>query len=127
MAEPTYVEIKRDFEWDRREIFNFSGDVIDRWALEDPDKRAMLWVDDSGEVIERTFKEISITSKKLCNVLYELNIRRNDTILLVMGRNIEWWETFTASLRMGAVISPGTTQLSAKENKRHSVAKAWIL
>jgi len=115
MAEPTYVEIKRDFEWDRREIFNFSGDVIDRWALEDPDKRAMLWVDDSGEVIERTFKEISITSKKLCNVLYELNIRRNDTILLVMGRNIEWWETFTASLRMGAVISPGTTQLSAKD------------
>ena len=115
MAEPTYVDIKRAFEWDRREMFNFSGDVIDRWAMEDPDKRAMLWVDDSGEVIERTFKEISITSKKLCNVLRESNIRRNDTILLVMGRNIEWWETFTASLRMGAVISPGTTQLSAKD------------
>lgn len=81
MAEPTYVDIKRAFEWDRREMFNFSGDVIDRWAMEDPDKRAMLWVDDSGEVIERTFKEISITSKKLCNVLRESNIRRNDTIL----------------------------------------------
>jgi len=33
----------------------------------------------------------------------------------MLGRNIEWWEVFTASLRMGAVISPGTTQLSTKD------------
>jgi acyl-coenzyme A synthetase/AMP-(fatty) acid ligase len=33
----------------------------------------------------------------------------------MLGRNIEWWVVFTASLRMGAVISPGTTQLSAKD------------
>ena len=70
----TYQEFKRDFEWDRREMFNFAGDVIDHWASEDSNKRAMLWVDDSGRVIERTFNEISIASKKLCNVLQELNI-----------------------------------------------------
>ena len=33
----------------------------------------------------------------------------------MLGREIEWWESFTASLRMGAVISPGTSQLSAKD------------
>ena len=55
-------------------MFNFAGDVIDHWASEDSNKRAMLWVDDSGRVIERTFNEISIASKKLCNVLQELNI-----------------------------------------------------
>ncbi len=111
----TYQEFKRDFEWDRREMFNFAGDVIDHWASEDSNKKAMLWVDDSGRVIERTFNEISIASKKLCNVLQELNIEPKETILLVMGRNIEWWEIFTASLRMGTVISPGTVQLSAKD------------
>ena len=115
IAEPNYAKFKQNFEWDRREMFNFAGDVIDRWAFEDSNKRAMLWVDDYGQVIERTFKDISVASKKLCNVLQGLNIKSGDTILLVLGRNIEWWVTFTASLRMGAVISPGTIQLSAKD------------
>jgi len=38
-----------------------------------------------------------------------------DTIVTILGRKIAWWEVFTASLRMGAILSPGTTQLSAKD------------
>ena len=82
IAEPNYAKFKQNFEWDRRKMFNFAGDVIDRWAFEDSNKRAMLWVDDYGQVIERTFKDISVASKKLCNVLRGLNIKSGDTILL---------------------------------------------
>ena len=101
--------------WKRPEKYNFARDVIDKWASESPDKQAMLWIDDEGREVHNSFADFSRRSKKLCNVLSEAGIERGDTIILMLGRNIEWWEVFTASLRMGAVISPGTTQLSAKD------------
>ncbi len=103
------------FSWERPKKFNFARDVIDQWAKQDADKLAMLWVDDDGNEKQCTFSDISIASKKLANVLSGLGIQRGDTIILMLGRNIEWWEVFTTSIRMGAVISPGTTQLSAKD------------
>ena len=52
------------FQWEVPEYFNFAGDVIDRWA-EDPEKLAMLWVDDAGNEVRRTFRELSLASKRL--------------------------------------------------------------
>ncbi|MBT7951488.1 MAG: AMP-binding protein [Gammaproteobacteria bacterium] len=110
-----YEDTYASFSWERPEKYNFARDVIDHWASQDANKLAMIWIDDNGNELKRTFNDISSASKKLSNVLVELGVQRGDTIILMLGRNIEWWEVFTASLRMGAVISPGTTQLSAKD------------
>ena len=110
-----YDRTYASFSWERPDRYNFARDVIDRWAGQDADKLAMQWVDDNGNEIRKTFADISTASKKLSNVLVSEGIQRGDTIILMLGRNIEWWEVFTASLRMGAIISPGTTQLSAKD------------
>jgi acyl-coenzyme A synthetase/AMP-(fatty) acid ligase len=110
-----YEDTYSSFNWERPAKYNFARDVIDRWANQDAEKLAMLWVDDDGNEVKRTFSDISTASKRLSNVLSELGVERGDTIILMLGRNIEWWEVFTASLRMGAIISPGTTQLSAKD------------
>ncbi len=111
--EKTYAE----FKWDVPEKYNFARDVIDRWAEKDPNKRAMLWVDDAGNEAERTFADISRASKQLCNALSGLGIGRGDVVAVVLGRQIAWWEIFTACLRMGAIIAPGTTQLTSKDLK----------
>jgi len=103
-----------NFSWPRPTHYNFARDVIDVWAS-DKSQQAMLWIDDDGNSESRTFDDISRASKKLCNVLTAAGISRGDTIVLILGRKIAWWEILTASLRMGAVISPGTTQLSAKD------------
>lgn len=58
-----------------------------------------------------------MNSRKLCNVLRDAGVKKGDVVIAMLGRNIEWWEIFTACLRMGAVISPGTTQLSANDLK----------
>ena len=109
--EKTYAE----FTWNVPEKYNFAWDVIDRWAEKDPQKRAMLWVDDDGNETERTFADISRASRRLCNVLAGLGVCRGDVVALMLGRQIAWWEIFTACLRMGAIIAPGTTQLTAKD------------
>ncbi len=103
-----------NFSWPRPSHYNFARDVIDVWA-QDTSKQAMQWVDDDGNNESRTFHYISVASQKLCNVLSSAGVQRSDTIVLILGRKIAWWEILTASLRMGAVISPGTTQLSAKD------------
>ena len=107
-----YRETYSTFQWERPEKYNFARDVIDRW---DPDAPAMLWVDDEGAGISKTFGEISEASKRLCNVLSGAGIKKGDTVIVMLPRVIPWWETFTATLRMGAVISPGTVQLSEKD------------
>jgi len=109
-----YEREYKEFKWEVPEYFNFAGEVIDKWAA-DPDKLAMLWIDDTGREEKRTFQDISVASKKLANVLTEQGIQRGDVVMVVLPRNIEWWEIFTACIRMGAVIAPGTTQLTSKD------------
>ncbi|MCP3873998.1 MAG: AMP-binding protein [Desulfobacteraceae bacterium] len=117
MTESNMTDYEKEygvFKWQVPEYYNFSEDVIDKWA-KDPEKLAMIWVDDNGTRQEKTFLEFSQTSKKLANVLTHAGVKKGELIVVLLGRNIEWWDIFTASLRMGAVISPGTTQLTSKD------------
>ena len=107
-----YQETYSSFQWERPDKYNFARDVIDRW---EPHKPALFWVDDKGTEISRTFAEISDASRRLCNVLTGTGVKAGDTVIVMLPRVIPWWETFTATLRMGAVISPGTVQLSEKD------------
>ena len=109
-----YDKTYREFRHTVPEYFNFAGDVIDKWA-EDPEKLALWWVDDAGTEARRTFLDISRNSKKLANVLTAQGIGPGDVVMVILPRNIEWWEIFTTCIRMGAVISPGTTQLTSKD------------
>lgn len=114
-AERDYDQIRADFEWPRPARYNFAREVVDKWAAQDANKRALLWVDDTGKVVERSFADISDASRRLANVLSAHGVKRGDTVIVILGRQIAWWEAVTACLRMGAVVSPGTTQLSAKD------------
>lgn len=103
------------YSWAAPQKFNFARDVIDDWAAKDSSNLALWWIDDDGAEIKRTFAELSERSRRLCNALAALGVDRGDTVIVMLGRNIEWWEILTACLRMGAVCSPGTTQLSPKD------------
>lgn len=110
-----YDTERKNFTWQNPEKFNFARDVIDDWAAKDPTNLAFWWIDDFGNEVKRSFAELSERSKQLCNVLSDLGVQRGDTVIVMLGRNLEWWEILTACLRMGAVCSPGTTQLSPKD------------
>lgn len=112
-----FDNVVRNFEWERPERYNFVRDVVDEWARRDPTQSAMMWVDDHGTVRRRTYSEVARDSRKVANVLAAAGVRRGDTFLLILGRQSEWWDVLTAGLRMGAVVAPGTTQLSAADLK----------
>ncbi|WP_041283239.1 AMP-binding protein [Desulfofundulus kuznetsovii] len=111
-----YDKTYAEFKWEKPEYFNFARDVIDKWAR-DPNKLAMLWVDDEGKEVRKTFLDFSRASKRAANVLREQGVKQGDVVVVILPRLIEWWEINLACLRLGAVISPGTTQLTAKDIK----------
>ena len=95
--------------------FNFARDVIDRWAAADPAQPALLWVDDHGREERRSYGAIAEASCRAANVLAAAGVARGDRVVLLLGRQIAWWELLSACLRMGAVASPTTAQLSARD------------
>ena len=109
-----YEDAYRSFHLEVPERFNFVRDVLDRWA-EDENKLAMLWVDDSGREVRKTYRELSLDAQKVAHVLTDAGIGRGDVVIVMLPRSVEWWLINIACLRMGAVISPGTTQLTAKD------------
>lgn len=109
-----YEKERKEFKWNVPEYFNFAGDVVDKWA-ENPNKLAMLWVDENDREIRRTFKDFKERSNQLANLLVQQGIKAGDVVILIMPRYIEWWETFLACLKIGAIVSPGTVQLTTKD------------
>ena len=47
------------------ENFNFGYDVVDAWAEEEPDKKALCWTNDHGEHIDFTFADYGIRTRRL--------------------------------------------------------------
>jgi acyl-coenzyme A synthetase/AMP-(fatty) acid ligase len=116
MAKPlTYEQMITDFQWNRVGKFNFAADVIDDWATRTPDVTALWWIDGDGMEVKLSYRELACSSRKFCNVMQSMGLKKGDLVLLLMKPQPAWWEIVTACLRMGVIVSPGTTQLSSKD------------
>lgn len=107
-----YERIRASFELPVPARFNFARDVID--AREDPSAPAIHWVR-GGEGRLVSYQDLALASKRIATGLGQLGLGKGDTVIVLLGRKLAWWETVTACLRMGAVVSPATAQLSASD------------
>jgi len=108
-----YAATRHGFSLDVPERFNFARDVLDEWA-KTPDLTALWWL---GEAEEKRFsyQDLARASRRCANLLSEQGIQKGDTVIVMLGRNYQWWEVFSACLRMGAIVAPATSQLSEKD------------
>ncbi|GAB2914004.1 AMP-binding protein [Nonomuraea fastidiosa] len=105
---------RRDFRWPRPAEFNWALDWFDGvLAAETPETIALKIVGESSAVY--TFAELSARSNQVANWLHEQGVRRGDRILLMLGNQAELWEALLAAMKLGAVIIPATTLLTAKD------------
>ncbi len=101
--------------------FNFAYDVVDRIAAEEPDKRALVWVQDESSALypvtachERTlsFSDISRLSSETANFFAARGIGRGDRVMLILKRHYSYWYILTALHKLGAVAMPATYMLN---------------
>jgi acetyl-CoA synthetase len=116
LLEADYETARRDLRWPRLDRFNWALDWFDAvLAGETPDAVALKIVEDDGSVEEHTFAELSFRSNQVAHWLHTQGVRRGDRILLMLGNQTELWESILAAMKLGAVIIPATTLLSAQD------------
>jgi len=122
----SYEEFVTGFRITVPERFNFAYDVVDRFARECPEQRALVWCDDKGDEARFTFAAIAEQSTRAANFFRALGIRRGDPVMLILKRRYEYWFCLLALHKIGAIAIPATHLLTRKDlvyrNRAASVA-----
>lgn len=111
----SYEDFIANFTIQSPENFNFGYDVVDEWARTEPGKRALVWCDDDGAEHTFTFTEISQLSNRMANAFADLGIGKGDVVMLILRRRWEYWVTAVALAKIGAILIPGSVQLTKKD------------
>ncbi|TVT42295.1 AMP-binding protein [Amycolatopsis rhizosphaerae] len=108
-----YDTAYRDFAWPVPEEFNWALDWFDVIARAPENaRRYALWiVEEDGSEGRWTFPELSERSNRVANWLRGHGVRRGDRLILMLGNQVQLWETILASIKLGAVIIPASTLL----------------
>ncbi|GLU31018.1 AMP-binding protein [Trinickia caryophylli] len=110
-----YASAYEGFRWPRLDEFNWALDHFDAMAAGN-DAPALRIVDAaSGECVERTFAQMAARSSRIANFLRAMGAGRGDRIMLMLPNRVELWEAMLAAMKLGAVLLPAATQLSADD------------
>ena len=108
-------DFQKNFEIIVPEKFNFAYDIADEYARIEPDKRAICWVNDKGEVHNFTFADLKKASDETASFFQSLGIGRGDKVMLIMKRRYEFWFAILALHKIGAIGVPATHLLTHKD------------
>ena len=125
----SYEEFCEKFKLKYNDDFNFGFDVVDKYAEIDPDKVALIWVNDHDEEHTFTFKEMKEYSNKTANLLKSLGIKKGDCVMLTLKNRYEWWFCMIALHKIGAIAIPATHMLKLHDidfRLRNAEVKAII-
>ncbi|MEL4304625.1 AMP-binding protein [Methanococcoides cohabitans] len=111
----SYDEFKESFKIKVPENFNFAYDIVDRYAKEQPEKRALVWCNDDGEELIYNFADLKKYSDKAANVFRKYGIKRGDVVMLTLKGRYEFWICILALHKIGAVTLPATHMLTTKD------------
>ncbi|MDE6018137.1 MAG: AMP-binding protein [Muribaculaceae bacterium] len=111
----SYDDFMANFKVNVPENFNFGYDVVDAWAEKEPDKEALLWTNDKGEVRHFTFADIKRESDKTASFFQSLGIGHGDKVMLILKRHYQFWFSIIALHKLGATVIPATHLLTPKD------------
>ncbi|MFI2651328.1 AMP-binding protein [Micromonospora fulviviridis] len=98
------------FRWPRLDEFNWALDWFDVLA-EGNDDTALRIVEADGGEGSWSYAELSRRSNRVANWLRARGVRPGDRLILMLGNQIELWETILAAIKLRAVIIPATPLL----------------
>ncbi|MGW4979292.1 AMP-binding protein [Streptomyces mirabilis] len=105
-----YATAYEGFDWPRPESFNWALDWFDVIARGN-DRTALHIVEEDGERAEFSFAALSERSNRVANWLRARGVRAEDRVLVMLGNQVELWETALAAMKLRAVVIPATTLL----------------
>ncbi|WP_407160076.1 AMP-binding protein [Bradyrhizobium sp. STM 3557] len=114
-----YEAAVKGFRWPDPVPFNWALDWFDAELARDPASRdrLALWIVDAAQdrQTKLSFSALSRRSNQVANFLRAQGLRRGDHLLLLLGNVVPLWETMLAAMKLGVVVIPATTLLTADE------------
>ena len=104
-----YDRALAEFRWpDVGPGFNFAHDWFDPLARGN-DAPALVIVEEDGSRAAYTFDELAHRSDQVAVTLRAAGIGLGDSVIVMLGNQVELWESMLAVIKIGAVIMPTTT------------------
>ena len=96
--------------------FNPTLDIVERWGAEAPDELALVSLGPAGETVaEHTAAQLSARARMAARALLAQGVKPGDRVFIMLPRVPAWYEAMLGAIRIGAVVMPGTNQLTARD------------
>ena len=124
-----YETARAGFAWPVLDEFNWALDWFDVIAAGN-DAPALWIVEEDGTEQKLSFAEMAHRSDQVASWLRTQGVRRGDRVVLMLGNQVELWDTILAVMKLGAVLIPATPLLGpadaadrvARGGARHVIA-----
>ena len=111
-----YLATRASFRLEVPKTYNYARDVVDAWATREPGKLALLAVGpDGGNPRRFSFADLAASSNRAANFLAARGVRKGDRVFVMLPRIPDWYDVMLACIKLGAVPTPGTTLLTARD------------
>ena len=94
------------FRWDIPERYNIGVAVCDVWALREPNRLALLNVQESGSLEPVTYGDLRAQSNRLANLLVASGIEPGERVGILLPQSQETAESHIAIYKMGGIALP---------------------
>ncbi len=91
-------------------------DIFDFYVKNHPNK-IFLFKKTNKEWVGENFKNISIKTNKIVNLLVKLGVKKKDRVFLLSANRIEWVEFDLAIMTLGAITVPSFVTNNSYDNK----------
>lgn len=127
-----YDAAVRDFRWpDVGPAFCWAADWFDAIA-EGCDRPALIIAEEDGTTSETSFDQMRRRSNRVARWLAAQGVAKGDAVIIMLGNQVELWESMLAVMKLGGVVMPTTTAAGPAELRdriergaaRHVIANA---
>ncbi|MFG1810399.1 AMP-binding protein [Streptomyces sp. NPDC049040] len=126
-----YTAARDGFRWPVPERFNWALDWFDVIAAGN-DRPALWIVEEDGTESLISYREMSDRSDRVASWLRARGVRAGDRVLLMLGNQVEQWESALALMKLRAVLIPATPLLGPADLRdrigrgrvRHAIVRA---
>jgi acetyl-CoA synthetase len=113
-ARTDYDRAVADYDPPKPADFNWALDWFDQVAADASTgpRAALKIVDADGSSTSVTYAQMSARSSQVASWLASIGASKGDRLLLMLGNQVELWETLLACIKLGVVVIPATTLLT---------------
>lgn len=102
----SYDELAAEFAWKIPERFNIGAAVCDDWAEREPEREALVYVEEGGDAARYSYADLRRLSNQLANLLVSRDVKPGDRIGVLLPQRPETAYAHIAALKLGAITIP---------------------